>query len=112
MKKLFVAVSLLFAASAYAEDGVKLCPGMYKVLAEDAKMRVLKTTQKKGEHCAMHTHKVLAAYVTKDSEVTYVSPNGTKKNMKYKAGDAFLRPAVEHAHTAVSDTEAVLVEFK
>lgn len=85
MKKLFVAVSLLFAASAYAEDGVKLCPGMYKVLA---------------------------AYVTKDSEVTYVSPNGTKKNMKYKAGDAFLRPAVEHAHTAVSDTEAVLVEFK
>ena len=45
MKKLFVAVSLLFAASAYAEDGVKLCPGMYKVLAEDAKVRVLKTTQ-------------------------------------------------------------------
>ena len=60
----------------------------------------------------MHTHKALAVYVTKDSEVTYVIPHGTKKNVKHKAGDAFLRPAVEHAHTAISDTEAVLVEFK
>jgi quercetin dioxygenase-like cupin family protein len=102
------------AASAYAQDAVKVCPNNFKVLAEDETARVLHFTQKKGEKCGMHSHPYIAAYVIKSGQLTYVMPDGTKKEgPKLKAGEALLRGPVTHSHEAApQDAEAIVVEFK
>jgi quercetin dioxygenase-like cupin family protein len=102
------------AASAYAQDAVKVCPNNFKVLAEDETARVLHFTQKKGEKCGMHSHPYIAAYVIKSGQLTYVMPDGTKKEgPKLKAGEALLRGPVTHSHEAApQDAEGIVVEFK
>jgi hypothetical protein len=42
----------LAAASAYAQDAVKVCPKTFKILAEDDTARVLHFTQKKARNVA------------------------------------------------------------
>ena len=104
----------LAAASVYAEDPVKVCPNNFKVLAEDDTARVLHFTQKKGEKCGMHSHPYIAGYVVKQGQLTYVMPDGSKKQgPKLKPGEALLRGPVTHAHEAApEDAEAIVVEFK
>jgi quercetin dioxygenase-like cupin family protein len=104
----------LAAASAYAQDAVKVCPNNFKILAEDDTARVLHFTQKKGEKCGMHSHPHIAAYVMKSGQLTYVMPDGSKKEgPKLKAGEALLRGPVTHAHEAApNDAEAIVVEYK
>jgi quercetin dioxygenase-like cupin family protein len=114
MKKILGIVILFLTTSVFAEDAVKVCPNMFKVIAENETTRVIKFTQKKGESCPMHTHGPLAVYVIKPGKLTYIMPDGTKKEgPKLKAGDAFLRPATEHEHApAGAESVAILVETK
>ena len=104
----------LAAASVYAQDAVQVCPKNFKIIAEDDTARVLHFTQKKGEKCGMHSHPYIAAYVIKPGQLTYVMPDGSKKQgPKLKKGEALLRGPVTHAHEAAPhDTEAIVVEFK
>ena len=114
MKKLLGLATLVLSSSAFAEDAVTVCPNMFKVLAENETTRVIKFHQKKGESCPMHTHGAVASYVIKGGKLTYIMPDGTKKEgPQLKAGDAFVRPATEHAHApAKSETIAIIVETK
>ena len=104
----------LAAASAYSQDAVKVCPNNFKILAEDDTARVLHFTQKKGEKCGMHSHPYIAGYVIKAGQLTYVMPDGSKKQgPKLNAGEALLRGPVTHSHEpAPNDTEAIVVELK
>lgn len=104
----------LAAATVYAQDPVKVCPNNFKVLAEDDTTRVLHFTQKKGETCGMHSHPYIAAYVIKPGQLTYVLPDGSKKQgPKRKAGEVLLRGPTTHAHEAATeDSEAIVTEVK
>ena len=114
MKKLLGLVALVLASSAFAEDAVTVCPNMFKVLAENETTRVIKFHQKKGESCPMHTHGAMSVYVIKPGQLFYIKPDGTKVDgPKLKAGDAFIRPATEHAHApAGAESIAIIVETK
>lgn len=110
-----VAVTLgVTALSVYGQDPVKVCPNSFKVLAEDDTTRVLHFTQKKGETCAMHSHPYIVAYVIKSGQLTYVMPDGSKKQgPKLKAGEVLQRGPTTHAHEAApDDAEAIVVELK
>ena len=104
----------LAAASVCAQDAVKVCPNNFKVLAEDETTRVLHFTQKKGETCGMHSHPYIVGYVLKPGQLTYVMPDGSKKQgPQLKAGEVLLRGATTHAHEAApDDSEAIVVELK
>ena len=104
----------LTTLSVYGQDPVKVCPNSFKVLAEDQTTRVLHFTQKKGETCGMHSHPYIAAYVIKPGQLTYVMPDGSKKQgPRLKAGEVLLRGPTTHAHEpAPDDTEAIVVEVK
>jgi quercetin dioxygenase-like cupin family protein len=104
----------LAAANVRAQDPVTVCPNNFKVLAEDQTTRVLHFTQKKGETCGMHSHPYLVAYVIKAGQLTFVMPDGTKKQgPKAKEGDVVQRAPTTHAHDAVSDdAEAIVIELK
>jgi quercetin dioxygenase-like cupin family protein len=104
----------LAAGAAHAQDPVKVCPKNFKVLAEDDTARVLHFTEKKGETCGMHSHPYIAAYVIKSGQLTYVMPDGSKKQgPRLKPGEVLLRPATTHSHEApAEDAEAIVFELK
>lgn len=115
IKTFLFAVISLVSMSASAVDAVTACPKNFKVIAEDDTARILHFTQKKGETCAMHTHPHIAVHVIKaDAPLTYKTPDGSVKDApNYKAGDAFLRPAIEHEHLAAKgDFESIVIEYK
>jgi len=110
-----VAVILgLGVTAAHAQDPAKVCPNNFKVLAEDQTTRVMHFTQKKGETCDMHSHPYIVAYVIKSGQLTYVMPDGTKKQgPKLKPGEVLQRGPTTHAHEpAPEDAEAIVVEVK
>ena|SRR6185295_9094156 len=110
-----VAVTLgITTLSVYGQDPVKVCPNNFKVLAEDETTRVLHFTQKKGETCGMHSHPYIVGYVIKSGQLTYVMPDGSKKQgPKLKAGEVLQRGPTTHAHEAApDDAEAIVVEVK
>jgi quercetin dioxygenase-like cupin family protein len=110
-----VAVTLgLAAANVRAQDPVTVCPNNFKVLAEDETTRVLRFTQKKGETCGMHSHPYIVAYVIKSGQLTYIMPDGTKKQgPKLKPGEVLQREPTTHSHDAApEDAEAIVVEVK
>jgi quercetin dioxygenase-like cupin family protein len=117
MKNVTLAIAAtlgLAATSAYAQDPVKVCPEIFKVIAEDDTTRVIHFTQKKGQTCGMHEHPYIVAYVIKDGQLTYVMPDGTKKQgPKLKPGEVLQRPATVHAHDpAPADAESIVIEIK
>ena len=62
----------------------------------------------------MHSHPYIAAYVIKPGQLTYVMPDGSKKQgPRLKAGEVLLRGPTIHAHEAApDDTESIVVEVK
>lgn len=110
-----VAVTLgLAAANVSAQDPVTACPNNFKVLAEDQTTRVLHFTQKKGETRGMHSHPYIVAYVIKSGQLTYVMPDGTKKQgPKLKPGEVLQRGPTTHSHDAApEDVESIVIEVK
>jgi len=110
-----IAVTLgLGVADARAQDPVAVCPTNFKVLAEDQTTRVIHFTQKKGETCGMHSHPYIVAYVIKSGQLTYIMPDGTKKQgPKLKPGEVLQRGPTSHAHdAALEDVESIVIEVK
>jgi quercetin dioxygenase-like cupin family protein len=104
----------LAAFNVHAQDPVTVCPKNFKVLAEDETTRVIHFTQKKGETCGMHSHPYIVAYVIKSGQLTYVMPDGSKKQgPKLKPGEVLQRGPTTHAHEAApQDAEAIVIEVK
>jgi len=91
---LLVAVTVVTGA----EDFVKLHPQYYKILLENEKVRVLEYRLKPGEEEGMHTHiRAGVIYFLKDATFDIISPDGTRKTVSVKAGDASWREPTSHA---------------
>lgn len=100
--------------TAVAQDAVKVDPKHYKVITENAKVRVLRIHYGPHETSVRHSHP--------DSVVTYLSsgqikmelPGGKTTLSTAKAGDSVFTPAGIHTPTNVGDKpfDAVLVELK
>jgi oxalate decarboxylase/phosphoglucose isomerase-like protein (cupin superfamily) len=105
----------LAAGVAGAQDAVKVAPGHYKVLVENAQVRVIENTLKPGEKDVMHTHPSGWYYVTKPGTMKVVHDDGKSENWEAKAGEQGWMNA-EGAHTSenVGTTTMgfVLVEVK
>ena len=97
-----------------AQDAAKVDPKHYKVVFENAKVRVLKIHYGPHETSVRHSHP--------DSVVTYLSnghikmtlPGGKTTTAAAKAGESLFTPAGVHTPTNLDDKpfDAVLVELK
>ncbi len=113
MKIAVAALALLLTASAaQAQDAMSYGVKHLTVLAEDAKVRVLRYAPAAGDKTPMHSHPAMVVYVLKGGRVRYALPNGTVSITEMKTGQTILRDPATHADEALDPVEAILVEIK
>jgi oxalate decarboxylase/phosphoglucose isomerase-like protein (cupin superfamily) len=115
---MFMRAGLIFAfvsSAALAQDAVKVAPDHYKVLVENAHVRVIENTLKPGEKDGMHTHPSGWYYVTKPGLMKIVHEDGKSENWDAKAGEqGWLKAEAPHTSENIGTTTMgfVLVEVK
>lgn len=110
-----LAVAFMFAAiPVLAQDPVKAAPQAFKELLNNSEVRVLEYTSKPGQKEAMHSHPAILLYVIQGGKLKSTTPDGTSKEIEYKAGDIQWREAITHSGENVGTTEmkSLLIEVK
>jgi quercetin dioxygenase-like cupin family protein len=107
-------LSVTVAGVASAQDAVKVDPKHYRVLVDNAQVRVLRIHYGPHETSVRHSHpNAVVTYLT-DGRIKMVLGNGKSIVSTGKAGESTWTPAGVHTPTNLSDApfEAVLVELK
>ena len=115
MKPLKFAV--LFAAlplAAPAQDPVKVDGGHYKLLVDNASVRVLKISYAPGAKSTMHSHPDAMLVPLAAAKVRFTMPDGKTQDMEVGKEIAAYTPAGSHnpLNVGTTDVDAILVEFK
>lgn len=102
------------AAAAASPDPVKVDPKHYKVVFENAQVRVLHIHYGPHETSVMHWHPDGVITYLSGGHTKFLLPNGKTIEATGKPGEAVWAPAGAHKPTNVSDKpmDAVLVELK
>lgn len=105
------------ADAAFAQDPVKVEPRSYRVVFENAKVRVLEYTSRPGLGVCgrgMHSHPDHVAIPLTSGKVKVVGEDGKTFIANVKAGEAFWDPAATHMAENISGSgaRALIVEIK
>ena len=105
---------LLGSAPLVAQDAVKVAPANYKVLVDNASVRVLKIEYAPGAKSAMHQHPDAIVVPLVASKVRFTMPDGKSEDSDLANESAMYSPAGTHspANVGTGPIEAILVEFK
>jgi len=100
--------------AASAQDAAKVDLRHYKVLVDNAAVRVLKIEVPAGEKSPMHSHPDAMLIVLSGGKARFTMPDGKTQDSELVKETAAYTPASTHAPANVGTTavEAVLVEFK
>ena len=105
-------VVCLAALGAPAQDAAKVDAKHYRVVFEDAMVRVVRVHYGPHGKSPMHSHPNVAAVFLTDQQSKFTLAAGKTQMMSAKAGDAKVLAAFSHAAENMSDKDMVLVEFK
>lgn len=108
------ALVLLAGPPVYAQDAVKADPAHYKVLVDNASVRVLKISYPPGGKSVMHQHPDSVVIPLQAAQVRFGLPDGTSEDSNLGVETATFAPAHTHnpANIGKGPVEAILVEFK
>ena len=115
MKSLKLAVLLAaLPLAAAAQDPVKVDAGHYKLLLDNASVRVLKVAVPVGEKSPMHSHPDAILVPFASGKARFTMPDGKTQDLDVVKEIASWTPAMTHAPANVGTTaiEGILVEFK
>jgi quercetin dioxygenase-like cupin family protein len=116
MRLLPVVCTLLViaAAPAAAQDPVRVASANYTVLAENARVRVLRATLPPGSQAAMHEHPAHLAVSLTDGTVQMTLADGKTIDTETKAEEVMLMPAGKHAtaNHAKAPVDVIVIEMK
>jgi len=106
--------SLLCAATALAQDPVKVDPKHHKVEFEDNQVRVLRITFAPGEKSVTHSHPNAVAVFLTDSTLKQNASAGNVPQGSRKAGEVVWAEPFTHTPENIGSkpTEVILIEFK
>jgi quercetin dioxygenase-like cupin family protein len=104
----------LLAASAMAQDPVKVDPKHYKVELENAQVRVLHVQYGPHEKSVMHSHPASVIISMTDQDAKFTLPRGKTIERHMKAGEIGWAPAETHLPENMNDKplDVILVEMK
>ncbi|HTM26671.1 MAG TPA: hypothetical protein VL225_15850 [Vicinamibacterales bacterium] len=104
----------LGAAAALAQDPVKVDPAHYKVVMENASVRVLKIDYAPGAKSPMHQHPDAIVIPLAASKVRFTMPDGTTQDSELASESAMYTPAGTHSPSNLGPgrVTALLIEFK
>lgn len=97
-----------------AQDPVKVAPGNYKVILENASVRVLGVSYAAGAKSAMHQHPDTIVVSLSPASVRFTLPDGKSEDAEMANESARYMPAGTHspANIGKGPTQAIVVEFK
>jgi quercetin dioxygenase-like cupin family protein len=106
---LFTMVSLVVAATATAQDPLKVGPNIYKKVLENERVRMLEVTFAPGDSIGMHAHPDHAVYAVTGGKLRVTTSDGKTEVADLKAGDPIWFPAVIHGAKNIGTTTLKLV---
>jgi quercetin dioxygenase-like cupin family protein len=115
MKSLkLTALLLAFPLAALAQDPVKVDASHYKVLVDNASVRVLKVSVPAGQKSPMHSHPDAMLVPLASGKARFTLPDGKTEDSEIVKEVASYSPAGTHASANVGTTavDAILIEFK
>lgn len=98
-----------------ADDAVSVAPHIYRVLLENARVRVLKIETEPGDTSAMHAHPDMVVYAVSDCTWRLSAPGEEDVEVRLPAGEVFFQEAVTHAGEDVGTgggSKAIAIELK
>ncbi len=107
-----LAVLVLGCPLVFAQDAMSYGLKHLRVMAEDAKVRVVRFAPKAGDKTPIHSHPSYVVYVVKGGRVKYTLPDGTTTISELKSGQVLLKPPVTHSDEALDAVETIIVELK
>jgi quercetin dioxygenase-like cupin family protein len=110
----FAVVLAALPLAAAAQDPVKVDAGHYKLLVDNASVRVLKISYAPGTKSTMHSHPDAMLVPLGAAKVRFTLADGKTQDMEVVKETAAYTPAATHDPTNVGTTpvDAILVEFK
>jgi quercetin dioxygenase-like cupin family protein len=107
-------VVLLWSGAALAQDPAKVDPTHYKVLVDNASVRVLKIDYAAGAKSVMHQHPDSMVVPLTGAKVRFAIADGKSEEVDLANETPMYTPAGTHNPTNLSPgkIEAILVEFK
>jgi len=114
MKSLtMTALMIALPLAAAAQDAAKVDPHHYKVLVDNAAVRVLKVTYGAGEKSPMHSHPDAILVPLTSAKVRFTLPDGKTEDRELASEGAIYTPAFTHSPANLGGPmEAILVEIK
>ena len=108
------AIGLALAPAAAAQDPIKSNPEVYRVLLDNATVRVLSVSVKPGAKTTMHEHPDTVIVALSNSRVKFTGADGKSVDAPLKTDQAAWAPAERHSGENLEKTpvQAVLVELK
>lgn len=102
------------SSAALAQDAVKVDPKHYKVVTENAQVRVLRIHYGPHETSVRHSHPNSVVTYLSDGRLKFVLGDGKTITANGKKGESVWEPAGIHTPTNLGDKpfDAVLVELK
>jgi len=115
MKRVLVsAIVVALSAVVMAQDAAKVDPTHYKVVTDNAAVRILRISYGAGEKSPMHSHPDAMVIPLAASKVRFTMPDGKSEDSDLPNESAMYTPAGSHSSTnmGTSRVDALLVEFK
>jgi quercetin dioxygenase-like cupin family protein len=108
------AILLLGSVVLVAQDPLKVDAGHYKVLAENATVRVLKVDYAAGAKSAMHQHPDALIVPLSEANVRFTMAGGKSEDAAMGTESATFTPATTHSVTNLGKgrIDGILLEFK
>ena len=109
-----VSLVVLWSTAARAQDPVNVDPAHYKVVFENASVRVLSIDYPPGATSKMHQHPDSIVIPLAASKVRFAAPDGKSEDSDMANESAIYTPAGTHNPTNIGTgpITAILVEFK
>lgn len=115
MKSVLAAIcSILVTATVFAQDPVKVDSSHYRVVLENASVRILRVSVAPNEKSPMHAHPDAMVIPLAASKVRFTLADGKSEDAEMPAESAMYTPAGTHSPTNVGTTraDALVIEFK
>jgi quercetin dioxygenase-like cupin family protein len=105
---------VLLSSTAFAQDPVKTDPTHYKVMFENASVRVLRIDYAVGAKSATHSHPDAVVVPLTAAKVRFTTPDGKSQDSDMAMDSATYTPAGTHSvvNAGTEKVDGILVEFK
>jgi hypothetical protein len=111
---LVASLALSVSAPALGQDAVKVDPQHYKVILENASVRVLRVSYAPGDKSVMHAHPDSVFISLGPSKARFTMPDGKSQDMDMASESGLYLAAATHLPSNIGTTpvDGILVEFK